>query len=153
MPAHPRTVLIGVILAALVGLAIILLATRLPLYLRTQTAPIVPSTITKQFTWTPPSTFPPGTYVAHIVTEDGNGGQTTKDVEIVVTGDGTGQAIPGDLNEDGIVNIDDITMVTSNFGRAAAEATDVRADANNDGLVNIDDLIIVTSNFGRSAAP
>ncbi len=147
MPAKPRTVLLGVLLTALVGLAVILLATRLPLYLRVQTAPTVPSTLTKQFTWTPDSSVQPGTYTAHIVAEDGSGGRTTKDVEIVVTGDGTGSTIPGDLNRDGLVNIDDLTIVTSNFGRAAAEATDTRADANSDGLVNIDDLTIVTSNF------
>lgn len=148
MPIKPRHVLIGLLIIVLLG-AVLLLATRLGLYLRIQTAPTVPSTLTKQFTWTPGSSVQPGTYTLHIVAQDGHGGQTTKDVEIAVTG-GTVQPIPGDLNRDGRVNVDDITLVTSNFGRATADATDARADANSDGLVNIDDLTIVTSNFGRS---
>lgn len=151
MPMKSRTPLIALLLAVLVGLTVMLLATRLPLYLRIQTAPTVPSTLTKQFTWTPGANFPPGTYVAQIVAEDDHGGRVTKDVEIVVTGEAPGEAIPGDLNRDSVVNIDDLTLVTSNFGRATAEATDPRADANADGLVNIDDLTIVTSNFGRTA--
>lgn len=150
MPTSSRTALL-VLLAVLVGVVILLLATRLPLYLRLQTAPTVPSTLTKQFTWTPSTSVPPGTYVAHIVAEDDHGGRFTRDVEIVVTGEAPGEAIPGDLNRDGVVNIDDLTLVTSNFGRATADATDARADANRDGFVNIDDLTIVTSNFGRTA--
>lgn len=149
MPAPRATFLLGFLLSVLVGLGLIILAVKLPLYLRIQTAPTVPSTITKQFTWTPPDNFPPGSYKAQIVAEDDAGGRTTREVEIVVEAPGEGEVLPGDLNRDGVVNIDDLTLVTSNFGRTASEASDQRADANADGIINIDDLNIVTSNFGR----
>jgi uncharacterized repeat protein (TIGR01451 family)/fimbrial isopeptide formation D2 family protein len=63
----------------------------------------------------------------------------------------TGNTGPGDLNCDGIVNIDDITIVTSNFGKTIAGSEWVpAADPNCDQLVNIDDLTIVTTAFGRT---
>jgi hypothetical protein len=57
----------------------------------------------------------------------------------------------GDLNGDGIVNFDDLTLVTSNFGKSSGDpGFDAMADGNNDGVVNIEDLILVTGNFGKS---
>jgi hypothetical protein len=57
----------------------------------------------------------------------------------------------GDLNGDGVVNFEDLTLVTSNFGKSSGDpGFDAMADGNNDGVVNIEDLILVTSNFGKS---
>ena len=56
--------------------------------------------------------------------------------------------LPEDVNEDGIVNIIDLTLVASNFGKRGENAADVNAD----GIVNIIDLTLVASAFGNAAA-
>lgn len=51
---------------------------------------------------------------------------------------------PYDVNEDGIVNILDLTFVASHLGEANPEA-----DVNNDGIINILDLVLVAQNLGN----
>ncbi|MDE0399287.1 MAG: hypothetical protein OXL96_15935 [Candidatus Poribacteria bacterium] len=46
-----------------------------------------------------------------------------------------------DLNSDGVVNIQDLVIVASAFGKA-------EPDLNDDGIVNIQDLVIVANAFG-----
>ena len=53
-----------------------------------------------------------------------------------------------DVNNDGIVNIIDLTLVASNFGQTGQNDTDV----NEDGVVNIIDLTLVAGAFGNAAA-
>jgi hypothetical protein len=54
-----------------------------------------------------------------------------------------------DVNEDGIVNVLDITLVGQNYGMAYT--TDLpRWDVNQDGTVNIQDLSIVSGHFGET---
>lgn len=58
---------------------------------------------------------------------------------------------PGDLNGDKVVNVSDLTLVTSNFGKTSSSpGFDARADSNGDGVVNVSDLTAVTSNFGKT---
>ena len=57
-------------------------------------------------------------------------------------------SILGDLNDDGVVNIQDLVLVASAFGQTGGIA-----DLNNDGTVNIQDLVMVASRFGGAAAP
>ena len=59
--------------------------------------------------------------------------------------------LPEDVNQDGVVNIIDLTLVASNFGKTGQNA----ADVNGDGVVNIIDLTLVAAAFGNtvSAAP
>ena len=56
--------------------------------------------------------------------------------------------LPADVNKDGIVNIIDLTLVASNFGKTRPNA----ADVNGDGVVNIIDLTLVAAAFGNTAA-
>ena len=57
--------------------------------------------------------------------------------------------LPEDVNKDGIVNITDLTLVASNFGKTGTNV----ADVNGDGIVNIIDLTLVAAAFGSTAAP
>ena len=52
---------------------------------------------------------------------------------------------PWDVNDDGIVNIQDLVLVASEFGQSG-EA--LKADVNGDGTVNVLDLVLVSSHFG-----
>ena len=67
----------------------------------------------------------------------------TEDAEIVEA-----PQLPEDVNADGIVNIIDLTLVASNFGKQGTDAADVNAD----GVVNIIDLTLVAAAFGDTAA-
>ena len=52
-----------------------------------------------------------------------------------------------DVNKDGTVNIIDLTLVASNFGKSGQNS----ADVNGDGVVNIIDLTLVAGTFGTTA--
>ena len=56
--------------------------------------------------------------------------------------------LKGDVNGDGIVNIQDLVLVASNLGKTGTNA----ADVNGDELVNIQDLVLVAGALGTSAA-
>ena len=53
---------------------------------------------------------------------------------------------PWDVNDDGIVNIQDLVLVASEFGQSG-EA--LKGDVNGDGTVNVLDLVVVSSHFGE----
>jgi hypothetical protein len=53
---------------------------------------------------------------------------------------------PGDLNNDGKVNISDLSILLSNWGKTGATVT---GDINKDGKVNISDLSTLLSNWTR----
>ena len=56
--------------------------------------------------------------------------------------------LPEDVNKDGVVNIIDLTLVASSFGKSGQNS----ADVNGDGIVNIIDLTLVAAAFGNTAA-
>ena len=56
--------------------------------------------------------------------------------------------LEGDVNADGVVNIQDLVLVASSFGQTGANAADVNAD----GVVNITDLVKVAGALGNAAA-
>ena len=58
------------------------------------------------------------------------------------------ERIAEDVNDDGVVNIIDLTLVASNFGTTGQSA----ADVNGDGVVNIIDLTLVAAAFGNTAS-
>ena len=53
--------------------------------------------------------------------------------------------ISADINGDGVVNIQDLVLVSSNFGQRGQNS----ADVNSDGVVNIADLVLVAGEFGE----
>lgn len=55
----------------------------------------------------------------------------------------TGPSLPGDLNDDGIVNSQDLALVASSWMASGKNV----ADVNGDGIVNSQDLAIVSSNW------
>jgi hypothetical protein len=58
-------------------------------------------------------------------------------------------AIPGDINGDGHVNIDDLVLVITSWGNCAQPCPPgCPADVNADCLVNIDDLVLVITHWG-----
>ena len=57
--------------------------------------------------------------------------------------------LPGDVNLDGVVNILDLVMVASSFGK---ESPIDDADVNKDGVVDILDLVLVAGALGDAAA-
>jgi hypothetical protein len=56
--------------------------------------------------------------------------------------------VPGDLNGDGQVNVQDLNIVLSVFG-----LDDAQGDANHDGRTDFLDLSLVLANFGAQAGP
>ncbi len=60
--------------------------------------------------------------------------------------------IPGDLNDDGFVGIDDLTLVLSNWNQNVPPA-DPLADPSGDGFVGIDDLNEVLGNWNAGTPP
>ena len=61
----------------------------------------------------------------------------------------TPRTIPGDVNQDGVVSILDLTFVGSNLGQIGQH----NADVNGDGLVDILDLVKVASVFSETTIP
>ena len=56
---------------------------------------------------------------------------------------------PWDVNADGIVNIQDLVLVASEFGQSGES---LKGDINGDGTVNILDLVLVSSHFGEDTS-
>jgi hypothetical protein len=54
-------------------------------------------------------------------------------------------SVTGDLNNDSHVNIFDLSIILSNYGKPPPATGDI----NNDGLINIFDLSILLSNYGK----
>ena len=55
------------------------------------------------------------------------------------------QTIPGDLNEDGDVDVQDLIIVAKNFGLTAGFQSEADTDTN--GIVDIFDVVFVASRF------
>jgi hypothetical protein len=66
---------------------------------------------------------------------------------IIYRGNAATSAV-GDLNNDGIVDVTDLSILLSNYGKAAPVA-----DINVDGVVNVIDLSILLSNYGKVVSP
>jgi hypothetical protein len=54
--------------------------------------------------------------------------------------------VPGDVNGDGLVNIDDLLAVINAWGQTGRPGS-IAADVTDNGVVNIDDLLFVINNW------
>ena len=61
------------------------------------------------------------------------------------------QPLPWDINDDGIVDIRDLIIVSNDFGSETPIYP--KSDANKDGSVDIIDLILIASHLGQSSNP
>ena len=61
-------------------------------------------------------------------------------------------ALKGDIDGDNTVDITDLSILLSNYGKDAGQTTNPHADINADGAVNIIDLSVLLSNFGTTGA-
>lgn len=66
--------------------------------------------------------------------------------EIVSGGGGTPK--PGDINGDSSVNIFDLSILLSNYGKTVGQASDPDSDINTDGQIDIFDLSMLLSAYG-----
>ncbi len=61
------------------------------------------------------------------------------------------QTLPWDINNDGVVNMQDLVLVSNSFGMTSPEHP--KADINMDGSIDIIDLLLVAAHFGESSNP
>jgi hypothetical protein len=54
----------------------------------------------------------------------------------------------GDVNSDGSVNIFDLSILLTNYGKTTAQSSNPACDMNSDGTINIFDLSILLSHYG-----
>ncbi len=75
-----------------------------------------------------------------------NANNTATSSPVVVTVTGGSNTKKGDLNGDGKVNITDLSILLTNWGKP--NPTPAQGDLNGDGKINISDLSILLSNWG-----
>ena len=72
---------------------------------------------------------------------------TTENAEVIIPPEPHNHIL-GDINRDGVVNIQDLVIVNVHFGQRGRNS----ADINGDRIVNIMDLVLVAGAFGNGAA-
>jgi hypothetical protein len=82
--------------------------------------------------------------ITAVATDNANNSTTSTAISVTVTGGTTTKQ--GDLNNDGRVNITDLSILLSNWARS--NPTPAQGDVNGDGNVNITDLSILLSRWG-----
>ncbi len=79
--------------------------------------------------------------VFHVVGEDKEMFYPASDVRKFTMENGSGQILPGDANDDGVVNVNDITTIATFILDGYAEPwNEQNADANGDGTINVNDI-------------
>ena len=86
-----------------------------------------------------------GVYATYVVVTKQNG---SVDFPLLTINTDTTKDLQTDVNDDGIVNIQDLVTVAAAFG----ETGETPADVNGDGVVNIQDLVAIAAAFGETAA-
>ena len=84
----------------------------------------------------------------YLVDADGKRWEVTTENGEILEPPELAEKIFGDLNLDGVVNIQDLVIVSNRFGQTGQNS----ADVNGDGLVDIVDFVLVAGAFGADAA-
>ena len=111
--------------------------------------PLAPNaTLRRYLTVTAPTT--PGTYyygvcVDSVTNESDTANNCSAAVNLTVTAP---PVVAEDVNEDGVVDVQDLVYVAQRYGQTGTN----RADVNGDKIVNIDDLILVAAVLDADAA-
>ena len=84
----------------------------------------------------------------YLVDADGKRWEATTQNGTVTVPPEPAEAIFGDINRDGVVNIQDLAIVNARLGQRGQNSADVNAD----GLVDIVDLVLVAGAFDEQAA-
>ena len=87
----------------------------------------------------------PGDYPITVTATSGT--DSTMTAEVTTTTTIETPPTPWDVNDDGIVNIQDLVIVAGQLGESGE---DLKGDINDDGIVNIQDLVIVASHLGEA---
>ena len=91
----------------------------------------------------PAEKLPPDNYRIYADAQGGNLFSQQFTTTFTFAGASVQQANRADVNGDGIVNIQDLVLVSSNFGETGTHP----ADVNGDGVVNVQDLVLVSNAF------
>lgn len=87
----------------------------------------------------PVAKFEDGTF--HVVTNDKEMFYPASDVRKFTMEHGSEQILPGDANNDGVVNVNDIATIATFILNGHAEPwNEQNADANGDGTINVNDI-------------
>ena len=98
------------------------------------------ATIRRYLNVTAPTT--PGTYYYGVCVDSvTNESDTTNNCSTAVGITVTPPIVSEDVNDDGVVDVQDLVYVAQRYGQTGTN----RADVNGDGIVNIDDLIVVAA--------
>ena len=89
----------------------------------------------------------PGDYPITVTATSGT--DSTMTAEVTTTTTIEVPPTPWDVNDDGIVNIQDLVLVAGQLGESGE---DLKGDINGDGIVNIQDLVIVASHLGEGTS-
>ena len=103
------------------------------------------NTATGAFSWTP-ANGQAGTYVVTFEVTDGY--ISDSEAVTIVINDAQQR---WDVNEDGIVNVLDISIIGQKYG-TSVEAPYPRWDVNQDGVVNVQDMTLAAYHFGETVA-
>jgi agmatine/peptidylarginine deiminase len=101
------------------------------------------------YNWTVPDIYAPHArlrLVAHDA--DDNSGLDESDSDLFINGTNN---CPGDLNGDGVIDLDDLTQLLASYGLCDGDpGYDPAADLDNDDCVGLDDLALLLSAYGTS---
>ena len=89
-----------------------------------------------------PTALPEGTYSIQATATDEAGNTAFATAPLIVP-------LPGDANLDGTVDINDLTIVLTNYGKSTGMSWG-SGDFNTDDTVDINDLTIVLTNYGKT---
>jgi hypothetical protein len=90
------------------------------------------------------TTLANGSYVVTAVARDAAGNATTSTSFTLIVNNRA-----ADINQDGVVNYLDLSIVASNYGKSGAAILNRRADINGSGTVDYLDLSVLASNYGK----